>query len=94
MQTELECGGFDTKHAAAGAYCLSRGGGAKAVECAVNACEVVDRDPLRPSEGRLAALAWSAISARFYTQGSGDSLVAFSHSDISQLRQSAAMTSA
>jgi len=25
METELECGGCDTKHAAAGAHCLSRG---------------------------------------------------------------------
>jgi hypothetical protein len=61
MQTELECGGCDTKHAAAGAHCLSRGDGAKTVECAVNAREVVDPDPLRLSDGRLDALAWSAI---------------------------------
>ena len=54
LQTELECGGCDTKHTAAGAYCLSPRGGAKAVECAENACEVVDPDPLRPSDERLA----------------------------------------
>jgi hypothetical protein len=65
-----------------------------AVECAANACEVVDSDPLRLSEGPLAALAWSAIYARFYARGSGNSLVAVTLSDISQLRQSAAMTSA
>jgi hypothetical protein len=42
METELECGGCDTKHAAAGAHCPSRGGGAKALECAENAGEVLD----------------------------------------------------
>jgi hypothetical protein len=68
------------------------GGGAKAVECAVNACEVDDPDRLRPSDGPLAALGWSAISALFYARGSEDSLVSLL--DISQLRQSAAMTSA
>ena len=41
METELECGGCDTKHAAAGAR-PSRGGGAKALECAENAGEVLD----------------------------------------------------
>jgi hypothetical protein len=93
METELECG-MRSKPAAAGAHCLSRGGGAKAVECALNACEVVDPDPLRRSDGRLPHWPGRAISARFHTRGSGDSLVAISHSDISQLRQSAAMTSA
>jgi hypothetical protein len=59
---------------------------------AVNACEVDDSDRLRPSDGPLAALGWSAISALFHARGSEDSFVSLS--DISQLRQSAAMTSA
>ena len=46
METELECGGCDTKHAAAGAHCPSRGGGAKALECA----EMLVKSSIRPAE--------------------------------------------
>jgi len=67
METELECGGCDTKHAAAGRALPQPRGGAKALECAENACEVLDPDPLRASDARRAALARSVISARFHT---------------------------